>query len=279
MSAYETIFHPTDLDPDAHNAFAHALRLAYASRALLSVLHVGSLKRGARWDAFPHARPVLTRWGLLKTRATMKDLKELGLSIHKVELGELDPARATAAYIASHRPQLVVLSTHRRRGLDRLLHASIAEEIARGARATTLFVPRDVRGFVRAETGEVNLRHILVPLKPGMAPLRAVEEAARIGRALDCRKLLFTLLHVGGAAGMPRVQPPCLHDWGVKRLIVKGNVEEEILKAARLLRVDLITLATRGHDGFLDAIRGNTTERVLHEAPCPVLAVPVRSLA
>lgn len=279
MSAYESIFHPTDFEPAAQNAFAHALRIAYASQATLSLLHVGSLKHGARWEAFPHLRPTLARWGLLKPRSTLKDLKDLGMGVRKVELGQRQPARATAAYIAEYDPQLVVISTHRRRGLDRLLHSSIAEEIARKARATTLFVPREQKGFVRSETGELTLRHILVPLKPGMAPLRAVEEAARMARALKCGQVLFTLLHVGPRAGMPRVLPPCQQGWGVKHLVVKGNPEEEILKAATALRVDLIVMVTHGHEGFLDAIRGNTTERVLHEAPCPVLAVPAGSTA
>jgi nucleotide-binding universal stress UspA family protein len=33
-------------------------------------------------------------------------------------------------------------------------------------------------------------------------------------------------------------------------------------------------MATEGRHGFLDAVRGSTTERVLREAGCPVLAVP-----
>ena len=37
---------------------------------------------------------------------------------------------------------------------------------------------------------------------------------------------------------------------------------------------NLIMMATAGHQGFLDALRGSTTERVLRHAPCPVLAVP-----
>lgn len=274
MSAYETIFHPTDLDPAAANAFAHALRLAWSCQALLGVMHVGHSRKHAKWEAFPHVRPTLARWGFLKQRATLKDLKDAGVGVHKVELGQHPAARTVAAYISRKRPQLVVISTHRRRGLDRLLHASIAEEISRKAHATTLFVPRESDGFVRTETGEVTLKNILVPLKLGMAPLRAVEEAARIGRALRMERLLITLMHVGSHAGMPRVNPPCEHRWGVKRITVKGDVEAEILKAADALRADLIVMSTHGHDGFLDAIRGNTTERVLHGAACPVLAVP-----
>jgi nucleotide-binding universal stress UspA family protein len=33
-------------------------------------------------------------------------------------------------------------------------------------------------------------------------------------------------------------------------------------------------MATAGRDGFLDALRGSTTEQVVREAPCPVLALP-----
>ncbi|MCA9420743.1 MAG: universal stress protein [Nitrospira sp.] len=36
---------------------------------------------------------------------------------------------------------------------------------------------------------------------------------------------------------------------------------------------DLIVMAIQGHQGFLDALRSSTTERVLREAPCPILAV------
>ena len=42
---------------------------------------------------------------------------------------------------------------------------------------------------------------------------------------------------------------------------------------------DLIGMPTMGHHGFLDALRGNTTERLLRQAPCPVLAVPVAMAA
>jgi len=32
-------------------------------------------------------------------------------------------------------------------------------------------------------------------------------------------------------------------------------------------------MPTAGHQGFLDALRGSTTEQVLRKAPCPVLAI------
>ena len=53
----------------------------------------------------------------------------------------------------------------------------------------------------------------------------------------------------------------------------EGDVVEEVGKAASEHQADLIVMATHGHDGFMDAIRGSSTEQVLQHATCPVLAV------
>jgi len=47
------------------------------------------------------------------------------------------------------------------------------------------------------------------------------------------------------------------------------------LQASKACRADLIVMSTTGHDGFLDALRGSTTERVVRGANCPVLAILV----
>jgi nucleotide-binding universal stress UspA family protein len=43
---------------------------------------------------------------------------------------------------------------------------------------------------------------------------------------------------------------------------------------AETLAVDLIVMATAGRHGFLEALQGSTTERVVRQARCPVLAIP-----
>jgi nucleotide-binding universal stress UspA family protein len=52
----------------------------------------------------------------------------------------------------------------------------------------------------------------------------------------------------------------------------EGDVVAEILNAAQ--DADLIVMATEGRQGVIDAMRGSVTERVVRDAPCPVLAVP-----
>jgi nucleotide-binding universal stress UspA family protein len=46
-------------------------------------------------------------------------------------------------------------------------------------------------------------------------------------------------------------------------------VVDTILKEANERHVDLIAMPTDGHLGFLDALRGSTTERMIRHACCP----------
>jgi nucleotide-binding universal stress UspA family protein len=51
-------------------------------------------------------------------------------------------------------------------------------------------------------------------------------------------------------------------------------VVNTIIDVAIEFDVDFISMSTAGHRNVLDVFRGSTTERVIHHAPCPVLAVP-----
>jgi nucleotide-binding universal stress UspA family protein len=55
-----------------------------------------------------------------------------------------------------------------------------------------------------------------------------------------------------------------------------GRPYEEIVRLAREIDADLITLSTRGHSGLKHLLLGSTAERVVRSAPCPVLVVRKR---
>jgi len=57
-----------------------------------------------------------------------------------------------------------------------------------------------------------------------------------------------------------------------------GEPADIILQAAAQLCSDLIVMTTDGPDGFLDGLRGTTSERVLRKATCPVANLPVGSM-
>lgn len=56
-----------------------------------------------------------------------------------------------------------------------------------------------------------------------------------------------------------------------------GPVIDTILSVARR-GFDAIVMATHGHTGATKAVLGSVTEAVTHQAPCPVLVVPVKNL-
>jgi nucleotide-binding universal stress UspA family protein len=271
---FNHVFHPSDFTSGDEAAFTHALRIALEARGQLQLLHVKEPEDDVRWSDFPRVRRVLAEWGMLPAEATAEQVTQLGVRILKAQRADRDPVRAIARYVAEHRPDLVVLATHQRHGLDRLLHKPVAESIARAARAVTLFVPRGVSGFVNERTGEIRLRNILVPVDHSPNPQAAADAAAGLARALGCGEVHFIFLYAGKDGDMPRVNLPEQPGWTSERRTWDGAVVDHILSAAVADEADLIVMATHGHDGFLDAIRGSTTERVLHETCCPLLAVP-----
>lgn len=268
------VLHPSDFTDDGGPAFAHALRIAIGTRARLQLLHVNTLNERARWSDFPRVRSTLAAWKILPSHATTDDVAKLGLRVVKTQRSGVEPASPIANYIRWSNPDLVVLAIHQRSGLDKWTQRSSAEPIARRTRRITLFVPCGIRGFVSQRSGRVRLRTILVPVNEASKPHLAAEAAALMARAVGSDHAHFIFLFIGNRDDMPRVNVPAERRWSSEHLILQGNVVEHILAVAAAEAADLIVMATQGHSSLLDAVLGSTTERVLREARCPVLAVP-----
>ncbi|MCI0337480.1 MAG: universal stress protein [Acidobacteria bacterium] len=127
--------------------------------------------------------------------------------------------------------------------------------------------------FVIPKDSSTTLK-ILIPVDHSPDPQIAVDGAVSIAQTLECQELIFTLLHVGEEDRFPNVITPQRNIWQWKKTYGHGNVEQQILQAADECRSDLFVMATQGHHGFLDALRGSTTERIVRNSKCPVLAVP-----
>ena len=58
---------------------------------------------------------------------------------------------------------------------------------------------------------------------------------------------------------------------------LSGDAASVIAGIARDQKADVIVAGTRGRGPLVGALLGSVTQRLLHVAPCPVLAVPTRS--
>lgn len=276
-STFQRIAHPTTLAQDSEYAFYHALRLAVAARSRLDVLHVVKDVLTVPWDEFPSASQTLTQWGF---RPEILQSGGNGGKVRAITAYGREPVKPLLEYIDEHLPDLMVVATHRRHGIDRWLHKEIAQKLARQRAIATLFVPFGNEGFVSPSRGEVELHRVLIPVDWIPGPQAAVDAAAELARVLECAEIELTLLNVGDRADdFPAVVTPEREGWTWQRQTRSGMPVDEILAEAEEQDADLIVMVTAGHEGFLDALRGSTTERVLQQTQCPLLAVPTRDPA
>ena len=267
--AIKHIFHPTDLSEASRTAFLHALRIAVTSRASLTILHVGGHRED--WDEMPQVRRTLKKWGLLKDDMDTNEFLSLGLGVKKLLAHGNDPLRTCAEYLERHPTDLVVLSTNQEAGNTGWMKRKVAEPLLRASGATTLFIPHDRAGFVEPSSGAVGLKRMLLPIAADPDPLQAIRAATLLADHLALENPEFTVLFVGPQAEMPEPPLPGRNGWTWKRTSREGEVVATILAVEKEMGADLIVMATKGHDGFLDALRGSTTERVLRGASCPML--------
>jgi len=137
----------------------------------------------------------------------------------------------------------------------------------------TDFSPASRAGFTRAvsmarkERAELLLVHVVAPLvtvagggpvSPHMYDGREIETAARnYGE-----KQLSMLQAKAQSAGVRATT-----------LVVPGLAAQQIIRAARSKKADLIVIGTHGRTGLARLFLGSVAARVVAGAPCPVLTV------
>lgn len=261
-----SIVHPTDFSDLSFAAFAHALRIALATKSKLYLLHVQH--ENDRGAGFPHVQRLLAQWGLLDDYDPLSAVAtKLSVVLETVIIDRQKPADGILDFINQHNCDLVVLATHGRDGLDHWLKGSIAETVSSRSAIATLFVRSGARGFVDQVNGDCRIRTVLVPVHHSPLPYRAIEAAHIFPPLLTGVNATVHLLHVGNTK-------PAFHNANKPIMLRHGNVVQVILDTAVEYDVDFICMPTAGHHGVLDALRGSTTERVLRHAPCPLLAIP-----
>lgn len=266
------VFHPTDASQGSEVALLHALRISLVAEAHLTLMRV-SPADGTSSDDFPDVRGIVARWQNRNAGDTLTS--NLRVRWHATR-GD-DPVAACLQSLKRTPAELIVVATHQHGGKMAWLGKSIAEPLARSSGEMTLLVPEGTTGFVRPEDGTVTLRSVLVPVASQPRPEPAIEAARRLMLYLPEAGGTATVLHAGDPSGMPELPLPDVPGWKWNRVAQAGDVIDTILETSAKVAADLVVMTTRGRHGFLDALRGSTTERVLRQARCPMLTMPVGS--
>jgi nucleotide-binding universal stress UspA family protein len=277
MNSIRTILFPTDFSDASNQVFPYAASLAKAFGATLILMHVvGSGKDDGRSAAGLEEAAKMN--GIAETvRVKMKDKLP---SHHIIELAK------------ERQCDLIVMATQGRAAfLQFFLGASTAEEVVRGSSVPVLIVKTDADEPATPFTGR--LKEILFPTDLSQVSESAFTIAATFAKKFDAR--LF-VLHVIDEDSVKFYHPAESSDDGrlkervyefVKSHmaslpgadaitsihILEGNAESAILEFASENGVDVIAMATHGHTGIREDLLGSTTDRIIRQSRCPVLAL------
>jgi nucleotide-binding universal stress UspA family protein len=268
----KTIIHPTDFSDASAKAFAHAMAFSLAAQSRLYILHVAKDRENRDLYSQPHVRELLASWGKMNPQELPEAIPaRTGVQVSKIAMRPGDLRQRIDKFITSHECDLMVLATHHRTALMRLVSGSVAAGVYEDSRVPTLFLRDDLDGFIDLRTGSCQLETLLIPIGPEVRA-EAIEHIEAIVKLIAPR-IRIKRLHVGTQ------QPVVIYKGDQHRSmqieVRNDSVVETIVHAAAKIGAGLIAMPTEGTHGLSDALLGTTTERVLREAPCPVLALPM----
>jgi nucleotide-binding universal stress UspA family protein len=187
------------------------------------------------------------------------------------------PGRAITRFAAGMGADLLVVGSHGRSRLERLMLGSVSETVVRLAPCPTLVIPPRADDAV---DGAAEFGHILCAVDFSDASLRALEYALTMAEEADAE---LTVLHVQDGqieADRQRIMqliPDGVRSYcTVEAVLRQGVVHREIAALAAERRADLIVMGFHGHGAINRVMFGSNTARVVREAACPVLIVTGR---
>jgi nucleotide-binding universal stress UspA family protein len=305
MIKIERILCPTDLSPESDEGLRYGLALANAYQArliLYSCIHAGA--SGSGGFQTPHIAARKNAQALFERSlrryldaSSLASLDWEGIIVECDEVGD-----AIAHQAAVYRVDLIVMRSRRRPHRAALL-GSTAESVCRTAPCPVLVTHTDERDWVGGQTRQIELKRLLVAYDFSDYSELALRYALSFGQEYQSE---LQLLHVlpphtvdepeiswyprgnEGAyhkarARLQKAVPGEAHLWcNINYEVTEGRPYREILSHAETHGIDLICIGAHGVGFGTRALFGSNVDRVLRQAPCPVLVArplkPVHTL-
>ena len=293
------VLFPTDFSPFSRDALSYAAHIAGKYGAELHILHVIVLHDDDPHDPardFPdlsEVRSVLEELAKERMGSLIKEHDIPDLVLKLVHRRDISAAPPIVEYAREQDIDLVVMGTHGRRGVRKLLLGSVTNEVIRLAPCSVL----TVRG--KGETvpfGEIT--RIFVPVDFSEHGKQALAIACMMAATVGAELQLAHVLHDVPHPAFYTEGATVLHSWkadirqralssleefhdqaggcqGVSAgfLTLEGNPGHEIVRFSKDHGTDLIVMATHGLTGIKHFLLGGTAEKVIAGAECPVLVV------
>jgi nucleotide-binding universal stress UspA family protein len=282
----ECILCPTDLSPNSDEALRYAIALSQAYNAELVLLHCDLTKAGPT-DTLDEATQAIR--AALEAHSGAAGLD--GLDWKSLVVNSDDAGETIAREAAIYGVDLIVMRSRRRPHRAALL-GSTAESVSRTAPCPVLVMHTDERDWVTGSDAKIELKRILVAYDFSDYSELAVQYALSFAQEYQSE---LHLLHVlppftlneseiswyplgregtyhKAAHRLQKAVAPEAHLWcNIKHIVSEGQPYREILNYAEANDIDLICLGAHGAGFGMRTLFGSNVDRVLRQAPCPVL--------
>jgi nucleotide-binding universal stress UspA family protein len=281
----ECILCPTDLSPESDEALRYAIALTRAYNAELILLHCDQTNDGpiTRDDAAEAIRAALQAHSGVNGIAGL-DWKSLVVS------GD-DAGETIVREAAIYGVDLIVMCSRRRPHRAALL-GSTAESVSRTAPCPVLVTHPDERDWVTDSDARIELKRVLLAYDFSDYSELALNYALSLAQEYQSE---LHLLHVlppvthneteiswyplgregayhKAAHRLQKAIPSEAHLWcSIRHAVSEGQPYREILNYAEKNQIDLVCLGAHGAGFGLRTLFGSNVDRVLRQAPCPVL--------
>jgi len=300
--SFRNILFPTDFTPHARSALKYAAAFAREGHGRVVLFSVQTGKVPPNLMTLPEhlLEDQDSKW-LLQLREQVKELLSdqlfNGLEVEPV-IVEGEPASEIARAVRDYDIDLVTVVTHGRRGLSRALWGSTAEEIIAEAPCPVLTLRPPQHDFVehRGPHTEVNLNRILLATNFRPSSIAATQLARSLATANqaelhavyvigDYFEQISVMFPEGGRSALSRMraevkermQSFAQEDEGrTITHVAEGRPYAEVVRLAAEVDANLIIAGTSVHASLFGGapVLGSEIERVVRNAPCPVLCVP-----
>jgi nucleotide-binding universal stress UspA family protein len=192
---------------------------------------------------------------------------------------------------------LVISATHGRAGLRRLILGSVTERLMKSLPCPLLVVRKPEKDFVASADQGIRLKRILVGCDFSPYSNLALRYGLGLAQEFEAELHLVHVIEPPVYKGLMKqaaersadfeeslrdrldrelldMVPEEAKVWcAPKPVLLAGQPHEELTKYAVVQDMDMIVLGVHGRGLVEDLLLGSTTDRVVREAPCPVLSV------
>ncbi len=280
MKLLEKILVATDFQRTSDDALEMAIYLAKTFHSDLTLIHVIPEIKGFHYDKGPIRKKVREKLSHLEI-----DLKKKGVGSVESILRIGVPSERIIEYSEELEVNVIIVGSGQ--GEKKFPLGTTAERVMIDAERPVLIVKQ---GF------QPPVQHILCPVDFLEPSRRALNNAIHLARTFGARLTVLTVFEplLSSYFGSGRTPGESKEKVFIKRqqqqfdrflrgfhfeglewqkILSRGKPYQEILRAIRQPKTDLLIMGSLGRTGFSRKIMGSTTEKVAREMPCSVVTL------